>query len=241
MASASQRTLPTLDSLDASVPQSPDVKGIATTWFRAFSNKLEAKNGSSVTDVLLEQAFWRDTLALTWDFRTFEGKELIGKALQDLLPRAALSNLQLKDETITLQKPYPDLTWIQAMFEFKTAVGVCSGIFRIVPTATEEWKGYTIYTNLEELKCFPERTGPNRDFVPNHGMWPEKRKMETDFKDRDPTVGVIGGGHSGLDIAARLKLLGVPVLIIEKNAKVGDNWRGRYEALCLHDPVCEYY
>ncbi|KAG6371372.1 hypothetical protein JVT61DRAFT_9580 [Boletus reticuloceps] len=38
-----------------------------------------------------------------------------------------------------------------------------------------------------------------------------------------PTVLVIGTGHSGLDIAARLKYLGVPHLIIEKKAWVGDN------------------
>lgn len=52
---------------------------------------------------------------------------------------------------------------------------------------------------------------------------------------------VVGGAHSGLDIAARLKFLDVPTLVIEKEANVGDNWKGRYEALCLHDPVCEHF
>jgi cation diffusion facilitator CzcD-associated flavoprotein CzcO len=42
-----------------------------------------------------------------------------------------------------------------------------------------------------------------------------------------------------LALAARLKALDVPALVIEKNTKIGDNWRTRYEALCLHDPVCE--
>ncbi|KAF8661622.1 hypothetical protein AX16_001296, partial [Volvariella volvacea WC 439] len=53
----------------------------------------------------------------------------------------------------------------------------------------------------------------------------------------DPTVLIIGGGHSGLDVAARLKALGVSTLIVEKNDQIGDNWGKRYEALCLHDPV----
>jgi len=48
---------------------------------------------------------------------------------------------------------------------------------------------------------------------------------------------IIGGGHSGLEVAARLKYLGVRTLVVEKNARIGDNWRNRYEALCLHDPV----
>lgn len=41
---------------------------------------------------------------------------------------------------------------------------------------------------------------------------------------------------SGLMTAARLKALGVTALIIERNPRIGDNWRGRYEALSLHLP-----
>ncbi|RDB19967.1 putative indole-3-pyruvate monooxygenase YUCCA3 [Hypsizygus marmoreus] len=39
------------------------------------------------------------------------------------------------------------------------------------------------------------------------------------------------------EVAARLKALGVPALVVEKNGRVDDKWRNRYEALCLHDPV----
>lgn len=37
-------------------------------------------------------------------------------------------------------------------------------------------------------------------------------------------------------MAARLKSLGVPTIIIEKNKHIGDNWRQRYEYLSLHFP-----
>lgn len=37
-------------------------------------------------------------------------------------------------------------------------------------------------------------------------------------------------------MAARLKALGVPALIVERNQRIGDNWRLRYEALSLHFP-----
>src|SRR5205085_7913467 len=33
------------------------------------------------------------------------------------------------------------------------------------------------------------------------------------------------------------KRLGVPALIVEKNARAGDSWRNRYQSLCLHDRV----
>lgn len=42
--------------------------------------------------------------------------------------------------------------------------------------------------------------------------------------------------YSGLMLGARLKALGVNALIVERNKRIGDNWRGRYEALSLHLP-----
>jgi cation diffusion facilitator CzcD-associated flavoprotein CzcO len=48
---------------------------------------------------------------------------------------------------------------------------------------------------------------------------------------------VIGGGHSGLSIAARLKQLQVDTLIVDRELRIGDNWRNRYHALTLHNQV----
>src|SRR5436190_577695 len=38
-------------------------------------------------------------------------------------------------------------------------------------------------------------------------------------------------------LGARLRQIGVPTIIIEKNARPGDSWRNRYRSLVLHDPV----
>ena len=48
---------------------------------------------------------------------------------------------------------------------------------------------------------------------------------------------VIGGGQSGLSIAARLKQLQVDTLIVDRETRIGDNWRHRYHALTLHNQV----
>src|SRR3954469_17964934 len=48
---------------------------------------------------------------------------------------------------------------------------------------------------------------------------------------------IVGGGHNGLMLAARLKRLGVPALVIDALEKPGDGWRARYDSLYLHDPV----
>ena len=52
-----------------------------------------------------------------------------------------------------------------------------------------------------------------------------------------PEVLIIGAGQSGLALAAQLHHLGVPYLVAERNPRIGDNWRNRYDSLILHDPV----
>jgi cation diffusion facilitator CzcD-associated flavoprotein CzcO len=65
--------------------------------------------------------------------------------------------------------------------------------------------------------------GPLRRQVAEHGTWEERRRREVELVDGDPNVIVIGAGHTGLEVAARLKYLGVPHLVIDKKARVGDN------------------
>ena len=48
---------------------------------------------------------------------------------------------------------------------------------------------------------------------------------------------VVGGGQAGLSIAARLTQLQVDTLIVDREARIGDNWRNRYHALVLHNQV----
>ena len=48
---------------------------------------------------------------------------------------------------------------------------------------------------------------------------------------------IVGGGQGGIALGARLRRLGVPTIIVEKNDRPGDSWRKRYKSLCLHDPV----
>ena len=47
----------------------------------------------------------------------------------------------------------------------------------------------------------------------------------------------LGAGQAGLSIAARLKVLNIKSLIVDREERIGDNWRSRYHQLVLHDPV----
>jgi len=245
--------LPTLDRLGVSpsfLSTTIDARAIASSWLSALEDATSTAppSVSGILGLLLPDAFWRDMFALTWDIRTFAGEEKISKFLEDRLSLNKLKGFKLKEDfPPKLDRPFEDIAWIIFMFEFETEVGAASAIVRLVPLPGSEndqslqWKAHVIFTNLESLIAFPPNVGPRRNSQPNHGKWVAQREREVDFVDVDPNVLIIGAGQSGLDVAARLKFLGIPSLVVERNAKVGDNWRQRYEALCLHDPVCECF
>jgi putative flavoprotein involved in K+ transport len=104
---------------------------------------------------------------------------------------------------------------------------------------------WTLLTTMSELKGYEEKAGFTRPLGAKHGhgkgrkTWREERDDEIAElgHSRQPYVVVIGGGQGGIALGARLKQLGVPTIIIEKNERPGDSWRKRYKSLCLHDPV----
>jgi len=191
--------------------------------------------------------YWRDALALTWDLRTFEGSAKIEKFLTDRLPWANIHNVKLQVGGTDVPPPevqniFEDLVWVRLIFTFDTDVGECTAVAKLVPVASDgefRWKAHTIFTRLERLHSVEVKAGRGRKMDPFHGPWDELRSKENRFEDGEPTVLIIGAGQSGLMTAANLKVQGIDALIIEKTERVGDNWRKRYEALCLHDPVCE--
>ncbi|KAK6992953.1 flavin-containing monooxygenase [Favolaschia claudopus] len=229
--------LPTLDRLHATVAPDLDVQKAAASWMDSFASYVNAGDVDGVVGLFIDESHWRDMLALTWDFRTFHGAPSIHKFLSDRLATSKVTKIAIREGMTSLLRPYPDIAWINMMFDFQTEVGFGSGVVRIVPTANGDWKAHCMYTNLDDLKGFPEQIGPRRNHAPNHGKWQDERLRSRAFDDEVPVAIVIGGGHSGLDVAARLKALGVRALVVEKNARIGDNWRNRYQALCLHDPV----
>jgi cation diffusion facilitator CzcD-associated flavoprotein CzcO len=46
---------------------------------------------------------------------------------------------------------------------------------------------------------------------------------------------IVGGGHAGISAAVELKRIGLDTLVIDREARVGDNWRLRYRGLKLHN------
>ncbi|KAG9632178.1 FAD/NAD(P)-binding domain-containing protein, partial [Aureobasidium melanogenum] len=93
----------------------------------------------------------------------------------------------------------------------------------------------------DEIKGHEESTGARRAHGGQNSSiganWFERRQTTFDFVDSEPTALIIGAGQAGLNLAARLQALGLSTLIVDRQARVGDNWRSRYRTLVTHDPV----
>jgi putative flavoprotein involved in K+ transport len=106
-------------------------------------------------------------------------------------------------------------------------------------------KAFTLLTTLDELKGHEEPVNERRPSGVRHGAfrdrvtWAESRTREATELGYtvQPEVLIIGGGQGGIALGARLRQLGVPAIIVERNERPGDSWRKRYKSLALHDPV----
>ncbi|ORY26986.1 putative flavin-containing monooxygenase [Naematelia encephala] len=226
--------LPTTTRLDTDIPEGTDAGAIAREVLDRYTAAVQGKDANAYAALFLEDGVWRDKVAFTWNYRTFNGQKKIHKAAVDLLPRVHIATVALIDPAPCIARPYPDLPFVQAHFTFETDQIRASAVVNIVMTKYGP-KIWTLHTAIEGLIGFPEL--PNRDgHMTGPVSWAEQRVLDANFDTHQPDVLIIGGGHNGLMTAARFKALGVTCLVVEKNERIGDNWRKRYEALSLHFP-----
>jgi putative flavoprotein involved in K+ transport len=218
----------------------------ADNWLGQFEEALAKPDDGTLKALFHPDSYWRDVLALSWNIQTLNGADAILKALPPLAHKMRPSGFVVDPDRAAPRKVMRAGTnAIEAIFKFETKVGRGSGVIRLIPDTDDgsRLKAWTLLTELGELKGFEEQLGVqrprgnaySRDFRgPN---WLDLRKQSAGYADRDPTVLVIGGGQSGLSIAARLKQLNVDTLIVDREQRIGDNWRKRYHALTLHNQV----
>ncbi|KAI5478845.1 hypothetical protein MNV49_004577 [Pseudohyphozyma bogoriensis] len=228
--------LPTVDALGGlAFDKSIDAVAVAQRWLDEFAAANEAQDGARFAACFSEFASWRDKIAYTFEYRTFNGLAKVEEVASDLLPTVKPHSFKLiTTPQPKVEIPYPDLTYIQVHFGYTTHIATNYGVVNLIPTALGV-KAWTLYTAIESLLDFPEL--PSRDgHMTGPHAWAVQRAMDANFDDADPEVLVVGAGHNGLMTAARLQALGIKTLIVERNKRIGDNWRNRYKALSLHFP-----
>ena len=226
------------------MPYERDIATLVATWLSQFESALARNDGSALAKLFLPESYWRDVLALTWRIGTADGAEDIVLELQASAARTHPARFKIDpDRTPPRSVTRAGTAAIEAIFSFETAAGRGSGVLRLSPDASGTPKAWTLLTALEEIKGHEEKPGRfrnggkaySRDFRgPN---WLDVRNETAAYRGRDPVVLVVGGGQAGLSAAACLGQLDIDTLIVDRERRIGDNWRNRYHALVLHNQV----
>ena len=224
-----------------------ETESVATTadnWLAQFERALAEPDQVLLKTLFHADSHWRDVLALTWHIRPISGLDAIVRELKAHVGRARPAGFRTAlHRTAPRHVTRAGTRAIEAIFEFETADGRGSGVLRLTPDANDgnALKAWTLLTSLDELRVVVDGRLPfqdksySRDFRGSN--WLDLRNAAAAYVDRDPAVLVVGGGQAGLSIAARLTQLQVDTLVVDREARIGDNWRKRYHALVLHNQV----
>ncbi|KAG0152347.1 hypothetical protein CROQUDRAFT_719198 [Cronartium quercuum f. sp. fusiforme G11] len=235
-------------------PRTQNMVKLINIWLRHAQVAFETRNIEGLVELIDDQGYWRDILTLDLDFNALKKYEIkpYFECLSLELPR--FQNLTLdRPESVRLIKIYPGVEVIQGLISFETESYKGSGLVQLripkgsdlVTNGKEDLKAMLFFTQIWEVKGHEERIKSLRPLGTTHTYekgsrnWLEMRtdEIESYGISAQPTVLIIGAGHNGLMLAARLRVLGVSCLLLDKCERVGDCWRKRYRSLCLHDPI----
>ena len=210
---------------------------VVRNWLADFENALAARNIDAAAGLFAVDCYWRDLIAFTWNIVTVEGhkgvRDMLGQALDHVQP----SGFAVEDG---LGEPSEAGGVAESWIKFETGVGRGVGHVRL-----KDGKAWTLLTTLSELKGHEEPMsdrrpkGAEHGAIPDRQTWLDQRRREAEELGHttQPYTVIVGGGQGGIALGARLRQLGVPTIIVDRNPRPGDAWRNRYKSLCLHDPV----
>ena len=205
-----------------------------SAWLSKFETALAKSDTQAAAALFADECYWRDLVSFTWNIMTLEGRPAIEAMLKETLATVKPSSWKIEREATATDGV------VEGWFTFETAVARGRGIVRL-----KDGKCWTLLTTMVELKGYEERKGPKRIMGAEHGVAKNRKNWLQLKQEEEARLGVteqpycliVGGGQGGIALGARLKRLGVPTIIVEKNERAGDSWRKRYKSLCLHDPV----
>lgn len=227
----------------AQTSEMTDAASIFSRWLADFSACLEKTDIDGLSSLFVDDGYWKDLLALTWEHKVFSGRQNIADGISTVLEAMAPRNIRPSaDRSAPVARRRSRRDVVEGFFDFDTNAGRCTGFVRLLMTEAAP-SAWILLTTLEGLRGVEEPDGSKNRPNVGHPMdgsgrtWMDKRMAEQAFADREPDVMVVGAGHAGLAAAARLGQLGVDTLVIEKKPRVGDVWRDRYRSLTLHNDI----
>ncbi|KAJ7802864.1 FAD/NAD-P-binding domain-containing protein [Mycena olivaceomarginata] len=218
-----------------------DPSQVSSSWIQKFGGALESGDIHATVSCIHPKGYFRDLLVFSWNNRCLRGHRELTTYLINGLAKASVTDATLESRP-GLTPEYGPLTdklplrAVSAGFTFKCAIGVGSGYFSLVSTELGEWKALVVMMALTDIRGHEEIVQEEGVYGGHALAWGDvlierRRAIET-----NPHVLIIGGGQTGLIVAARFKQMNISALVVERHNRIGDNWRSRYPTLTLHTP-----
>lgn len=183
--------------------ESADAAAIAGKIVDAVNNTLASQDLKALSELFVQDGYWRDHLALSWSLRTLKGRDKILEFLIDRGQPCPLTKVEVDASTdftkpqLTALAPSGGSKGINFFIKFTTQHGSGRGVVRLVEVGGE-WKIWTFYTALGEINGHKEPVGANRPDGVKHGAtpgrknWLDRRRDEENFVGSEPDVLIIG-------------------------------------------------
>jgi hypothetical protein len=201
-------------SINVPLSQLPDTPGlaidnagdVAQTFVDAFNAALQQKDAKAISALFTPDGFWRDHLAVSWDFETVKAKGMAAFLDKLNFAKGGLRLVKMAlDQSSPATAPAPEVmnaeqtaNCLRVIVTLETTVGSGKGVVRLLPDGAS-WKAYSLYTTLRELKGHPEGIGGHRPHGVQHGAntgrknWAEMRQDEMEWADgAEPAVLILG-------------------------------------------------
>lgn len=184
-----------------------DPQQTAEAAIKRFNEALDKKDYDGLSNQFLANGYWRDHLALTWEFHTTHTPAKIAEFLKNAATtKDGFRILKLTiDESVPSRNPAlvkvdgnGTIDVVQFYFTFDGVVGTGEGLARVAVDGTD-FKIYTLYTLLTSLKGYEEPLYGRRPAGVEHGQhpgrknWLERRTDSINFEDgTEPAVLIVG-------------------------------------------------
>lgn len=230
-----------------------DPHAISSAWLADFTSAFQDLDPEAVAANFTSDGWLRDSLTFTWDHRSLHGPQKIAAFLSEGFSSTTITNIRLDTDQYFSPKQSllpPNTETVEFGFLYETTIAHGKAFVRLIDSSVG-WKALLVGMIATDLKGFEEPSDTFRMTpVPASMAWGDSYAAWKDTVESNPTVligkrhrvlgcsladfQIVGGGQNGLQVAARFKQMGIPTLLIERNERIGDNWRHRYDSLTLH-------
>lgn len=152
--------------------KSENPKATVETWVTSFNTSLGNNDIEGLTNhFLASDSYWRDQLCLSWDFHTLQGREKISSFLEGgkgKEGKVRITKVEIDESSAIHQArngSIGPLSTVASFLKVETDVGNGGGVVNLVfDEARKEWKAFTLFTFLKELRGYEEKTGERRAY-----------------------------------------------------------------------------